>query len=343
MHGEQPLLTIAVPTFNRHGCLEELLTVLAPQLAGETRVELVISDNASQDDTPRVVESFQRRGVVLTYLRNETNIGPDANFIRCYQVARGEYVWIFGDDDLIVPDGLRVLLGHLETRRYDLLYLKTSAFRDRYQLKEVLHFSGKLKEFASPIDFVLYASTSLTFISANISRKAAFRDLPLQEFEKLIGSNLGQLAWTFGLLRGNPRCACVLDKLVAGRVDNSGGIGTCHVFGTTLRAIVNDYFGVHSPIGRAILNRTVQFFFPWAMLHSRRSRGERYLPEDALSVLDQLHRSNPRYWFFLYPVLRLPIPLAAIWVLIGKVINRVDQTLGFPVARGMKSDRQYSV
>ena len=133
MHDERPLLTIAVPTYNRHGCLEELLTVLAPQLANETRVELVISDNASQDDTPRVVESFQQRGLVLTYLRNETNIGPDANFIRCYQAARGEYVWIFGDDDIIVPGGLRVLLGHLETRKYDLLYLKTSTFRDRHE------------------------------------------------------------------------------------------------------------------------------------------------------------------------------------------------------------------
>jgi glycosyltransferase involved in cell wall biosynthesis len=333
MQSEQPLLTIAVPTYNRHAYLEELLTVLAPQLVGESRVELIISDNASPDATPQVVEAFQQRGVVLTYLRNETNIGPDANFIRCYEAAQGEYVWIFGDDDILVPGGLGVLLGHLESRRYDLLYLKTFAFRDRHELKDVFHFSGKLKEFASPRDFVLYTSTSLTFISANISRKAAFRDLPLEEFKKLIGSNLGQLAWTFSLLRGNPRCACVLDKLVAGRVDNSGGIGTCQVFGTTLRTIVNDYFGVQSPIGRAILNRTVQFFFPWAMLHSRRSRGERYLQEDALSILGQLYHDNPRYWFFLYPVLRLPIPLARIWLLTGKVVDRMDGLLGYPISR----------
>ena len=333
MRDARPLLTITIPTYNRHACLEELLTVLAPQLAGESRVELIISDNASQDATPQVVEAFQRRGVELTYLRNETNIGPDANFIRCYQAAQGEYVWIFGDDDIIVPGGLRVLLGHLETRRYDLLYLKTFAFRDRHELKEAFHFSGKIKEFASPRDFALYVSTGFTFISANISRKAAFQDLPLQEFEKLIGSNLGQLAWTFSLLRGNPRCACVLDELVAGRTDNSGGIGTCRVFGTTLRAIVNDYFGVQSPVGRAILNRTVQFFFPWAMLHSRRSRGKRYLQEDALSVLDQLYRDNPRYWFFLYPVLRLPIPLATVWMFTGKVIDRMDGLLGYPISR----------
>jgi glycosyltransferase involved in cell wall biosynthesis len=333
MHGERPLLTIAVPTYNRHGCLEELLTVLTPQLANETRVELVISDNASQDDTPRVVESFQQRGLVLTYLRNETNIGPDANFIRCYQAARGEYVWIFGDDDILVPGGLHVLLGHLETRKYDLLYLRTSTFRDRYREKEILPFSGSIKAFVSPRDFALYACTSLTFITANISRKAAFRDLPIQEFNKLIGSNLGQLAWTFSLLRGNPQCACVLDELVAARVDNSGGIGTCEVFGTTLKAIVNEYFGVQSPIGRAILNRTIQVFFPGAMLYSRTIGRERYIAEDATGILEGLYRTNPRYWLFTYPVLRLPIPLAKIWVLTSKVINRMDGLLGYPISR----------
>lgn len=333
MLNERPLLTIAVPTYNRHSCLEELLTALAPQLANEPQVELIISDNASPDATPRVVDAFRQRGVELTYLRNETNIGPDANFIQCYQAARGEYVWIFGDDDILVPGGLRILLGHLETRKYDLLYLKTFAFRDRYKEKEISRFSGSIKVFASARDFALYTCTNLTFITANISRKAAFRDLPIQEFNKLIGSNLGQLAWIFSLLRGNPQCACVLDELVAARVDNSGGIGTCHVFGTTLRGIVNEYFGVQSPIGRAILNRTIQVFFPGAMLYSRTTGQERYLSEDATGILDNLYRTNPRYWLFTYPVLRLPIPLAKIWVLTSKVINRMDGLLGYPISR----------
>ncbi len=64
---ERPLLTIAIPTYNRSGCLAELLAMLAPQLAGETRVELVISDNASFDDTPTVIKSFRGNGLDLTY------------------------------------------------------------------------------------------------------------------------------------------------------------------------------------------------------------------------------------------------------------------------------------
>ena len=47
MPPERPLLTIAIPTYNRSEYLAQLLTALAPQLAREPRVELLISDNAS--------------------------------------------------------------------------------------------------------------------------------------------------------------------------------------------------------------------------------------------------------------------------------------------------------
>jgi hypothetical protein len=35
----------------------------------------------------------------------------------------------------------------------------------------------------------------------------------------------------------------------------------------------------------------------------------------------------------LHPVLRLPLSLATFWMLTGKVINRVDRLLGYPIAR----------
>ena len=44
----RPLLTIAIPNFNR----------AAAQLRNEPRVELIISDNASPNETPAVVQDF---------------------------------------------------------------------------------------------------------------------------------------------------------------------------------------------------------------------------------------------------------------------------------------------
>jgi len=333
MQHDRPLLTIAIPTYNRSECLTQLLEILAPQLAAETRVELLISDNASPDDTPSVVAAFRQKGVALTYKRNETNIGADANFIQCYELAQGEYVWIFGDDDIIVPGGLREVMRRLETRRFDLLYLHAKGFRDRYSAPTNPRFSRRIKVFSRAEDYALHAYAGLTFISGNIVRKAALEKLPHPDFSKMIGTNLAQLSWVFSLMRSKPQCVFLLDDLVASRMGNSGGHGTCQVFGINLQKVVDEFFGLQSPIGRAILNRTVQSWFPWAMLLSRRSDHSNHLPEDSELILKGIYHDNPRYWFFLYPVLRLPLPLARVWQLTGRVISRLDQAVGFPIAR----------
>jgi len=333
MQPDRPLLTIAIPTYNRSACLTQLLEALGPQLVGESRVELIVSDNASPDDTSAVIASFRDKGFALNYSRNETNIGADANFIRCFELAQGEYVWVFGDDDIIVPGGLNEVLRCLETRRFDLIYIHAKGFRDRYDASNAEKFSHKTKIFARPEDFALHAYTGLTFISGNIARKAALENLPHPEFSELIGTNLAQVSWTFSLLRGKPQCASLMGNLVASRMDNSGDHGTCRVFGTNLQGIVKDFFGLDSPVGRAILNRTIQSWFPWAIVLSRRSGRKKHVPEDAALILKDLYGNNPRYWFFLHPVLRLPLSLATFWMLTGKVINRVDRLLGYPIAR----------
>ena len=248
-------------------------------------------------------------------------------------MAHGEYVWIFGDDDVIIPGGLREVLGRLETREFDLLYVRAKGFSGRYDGRPAPKISHRIRIFARPEEFALYVYAGLTFISSNIIRKAALERLPHEDFHKLIGTNLAQLSYTFSMLRANPRCACLLDDLVASRMDNSGGHGTCQVFGITLQKLVEEFFGLESPIGRAILNRTVQSFFPWAMLLNRRNRLTKHVPEDAEGILKGLFHKNPRYWVFLHPVLRLPMPLAAAWQFTGKVINDLDKRVGYPISR----------
>lgn len=336
MQHERPLLTIAIPTYNRSACLGQLLEILMPQLKDEPRVELIVSDNASQDDTPNMVATFQKRGLEIAYFRNDVNLGADVNFVRCYELARGEYVWIFGDDDIVVPGGLRQVLKALEPREYDLIFLRGRGFQGQYRESSPQPFSGKILRFASAEDFALYTFTHLTFISANISRKAKLEKIEHEDFCKLTGTCLVQLSWIFSLLKSDPTCACVLDRVVANRTDNGGDHGTCEVFGSNLTSVVSGYFGTKSPIGKALLNRTIQGFFPWAMLQRRRTQNSRHLPENPVAILKPLYGNNPRYWLFVHPVLILPLALARAWVLVIKVFNQFDKTLGYPVARGIR-------
>jgi hypothetical protein len=48
-------------------------------------------------------------------------------------------------------------------------------------------------------------------------------------------------------------------------------------------------------------------------------------------VLTPLFKDNIRYWVFLYPVIVLPSSLAAVWVFVIRILNRLDKAAGFPM------------
>ena len=92
-----PLVSVGVPTFNGAGTLERALTSVLSQDYPE--LEVVISDNASTDETEAVCRQFASRDPRVRYLRKPTNCGPTENFMEVLRQARGKYFMWLGDDD----------------------------------------------------------------------------------------------------------------------------------------------------------------------------------------------------------------------------------------------------
>lgn len=94
-----PLVTLAIPTFNRavllRGCIQAALA------QSYDNIEVLVSDNASSDDTENVLEEFSDRR--LRVVRQKTNIGLLPNWNACLAAARGEYIVFVSDDDRISP------------------------------------------------------------------------------------------------------------------------------------------------------------------------------------------------------------------------------------------------
>lgn len=108
-----PLLSICIPTWNRAPLLAVLLENIRREIAGlEDLVEIVVADNASNDDTALVTQSW---GMPITYGKQQTTVGMASNiFFAACDLAHGEFVWMIGDDDLIVPGGIRRVLESLQ-------------------------------------------------------------------------------------------------------------------------------------------------------------------------------------------------------------------------------------
>jgi glycosyltransferase involved in cell wall biosynthesis len=105
-------LSICIPTYKRSQCLAELLDSILAQ--GVRDIQVVISDDASPDDTVAVVESYKSKFADLVFIRQPQNIGLDRNFRAVVAAATGEYIWLMGDDDRLEPDAARTVLGALD-------------------------------------------------------------------------------------------------------------------------------------------------------------------------------------------------------------------------------------
>jgi len=94
-----PLVSIVIPTFNRAVWLRDC--VRSALMQTYRHVEVVVSDNASTDETQAVLAEFCDPR--LRIIRQERNLGLMPNWNACLRAARGEYIVFLADDDRLAP------------------------------------------------------------------------------------------------------------------------------------------------------------------------------------------------------------------------------------------------
>jgi glycosyltransferase involved in cell wall biosynthesis len=324
MPNEAPLLTIAIPTYNRECMLNELLSVLEAQVGNGIRVELLVSDNASQDGTASVVAAHQARGAKIRYIRNDSNVGADRNILQCYLQAAGEYVWILSDDDLIEPDTIPRILTALSKRQYDIICIRGYPFEGEYAGPRSKESKPDL-EFDKPEELARHIHVFFTFISSVIVNKQRNSVKPHRSFESLVGTNLVQLGPFYTALNQHRRSLLIRDRLIAARGNSSVGYPLYRVFGPTFAGITREWIE-QKRTQRAILRGTIRKFFPFWLFMSRKSLASR-IKEDPHAVLRECFGSDLRYWLFNYPIYALPFPLARGWMFGVRAFNKIDNIL----------------
>jgi abequosyltransferase len=104
-------LSICIPSFNRAAFIGQTLDSIISQATADC--EIVISDNASTDDTQKVVQEYASRFDRIRYIKHDTNMGFDRNCDCAVEAARGEYCWLFADDDVMKPGAIATVLKAL--------------------------------------------------------------------------------------------------------------------------------------------------------------------------------------------------------------------------------------
>jgi glycosyltransferase involved in cell wall biosynthesis len=108
---ENPLVTIGLPVFNGAAHLELVIGAILKQ--SYKNIELIVSDNASTDESAKIVTKFVSEDSRVKFIENDKNMGAPYNFNRVLREASGEFFMWAASDDLHSQDFIEECVGHL--------------------------------------------------------------------------------------------------------------------------------------------------------------------------------------------------------------------------------------
>jgi len=111
------LLTISIPTWNRAKMVGELLHELELAIVRhnlESDIQIVVSNNGSDDNTEQIVSGYSNKFVHFKYNNNGVNKGARFNVIHSMVLADAEYVMVVGDDDRLQIQALPKIIALLK-------------------------------------------------------------------------------------------------------------------------------------------------------------------------------------------------------------------------------------
>ncbi len=103
------LLSFCIPVYNRAHRIKKIIEQITSFKSDE--IEIVISDNASQDDTKEIVSKF--KDPRIKYFRNKKNVGMDGNFILVMKRATGKFIFLLMDEDEVELETIPWILSEI--------------------------------------------------------------------------------------------------------------------------------------------------------------------------------------------------------------------------------------
>ena len=216
-------LSICIPTYNRSSYLKRFLEKLYSEIEKfslQGQVEVIVSDNSSADDTPDIVQSFVKKGLI--YSRNDSNIGPDANFLKLFEMSTGEYIWLPGDDDLFADEFLPYILETAEKEKFDYFYLRTVGEPS----------VPAARSYSTVSNTELFSRTTIftTFMTSQIIRSKLVKP-HINEARKYLGGFMAYYFIFVKALEASRICLISDQKEILMTVENTGGYSFYKVWG----------------------------------------------------------------------------------------------------------------
>lgn len=293
----QPILSVCIPVYNCGEYIAQTLDSIL--LQSDVRVEVVVYDGGSTDNTESLIEKYITKWPNLRYYKSETRGGIDADMARCVSFAHGDYCWLFSGDDVMRPNSISRALEVVSTvidvyiSKHTICNINMRIIREHPVLMPDRSLSVDFSDSKQRLDWFNKAETSeafFSFMSSLIVRKAkwdAGRLIP--EFD---GSCWGHVARLLELSKSGLTVSYLCEILLDQRGDNDsfadkGVVNRFKIGIEGYHNLANYFYGANSEEAFHI-RRVIRNEFKLQSLLSAKIQTLRHPNKESKDVLDKL-------------------------------------------------------
>ena len=182
----QKLLSICIPTYNRAHYLKQCIDSLICQfddVSVYSHTEIVISDNASSDNTGELIKDYQKKYTNIKYFRNQVNLGFDDNVLKVVEKASGRYCWLFGDDDIFEKNSIATIINLISKyNNVEYIFVNAAIHDANLNSLNILHAKNKNIIYINSADEFILDYNLPAFISSQIFIKDLWNSIEKNKY-----------------------------------------------------------------------------------------------------------------------------------------------------------------
>lgn len=111
-----PLVTVICLCYNHEKFVTEALESVINQ--SYKNIEIIIIDDASSDNSVKIIENWLQKFPQIQFIKNESNLGNTKSFNKASKYAQGDYLIDFATDDILITDCIEKQIHQFENSTY---------------------------------------------------------------------------------------------------------------------------------------------------------------------------------------------------------------------------------
>ncbi|MCJ7658159.1 MAG: glycosyltransferase family 2 protein [Anaerolineales bacterium] len=172
------MISVIMPVYNTEKYVSQAIESILIQTYRD--LELIIIDDASTDDSLKILRSYEKRDPRIRILTNDSNQGISRARNLGLQLARGEYIAVMDSDDISLPDRFEKQIDYLTANPH------VGVVGTNYTLVHengIAHRTSKLVESSSQIWWMMFFSSAVAHATA-MMRRSIFIDKKIKYDER---------------------------------------------------------------------------------------------------------------------------------------------------------------